>query len=177
VSGDTTLSHKLRYQSKSKSDHRSLRALQYNGPDEATVELLKRHGEEWCQNPATFWHLKSTAHIPKFRDPQDEAVASCLQLRCGDAHARILYRFFCIALGEAQVRLAPRSDEQIATTLSKTELFRTLSFKYIRKTAQEVMTAGYRYRLIEQDVGRGFVCILGQNIAENTYDSLFMSEA
>ncbi|KAK5030185.1 hypothetical protein LTR13_008203 [Exophiala sideris] len=58
--------------------------LNYEGPEEATLELLRREKERWFNRPATFW-LKGVPTFPSLHERQAHIVGIYLQAERVDA--------------------------------------------------------------------------------------------
>jgi hypothetical protein len=166
------LSKGINYLIKEKNETQQTRisaVLRYHGPDTATLDLLTLNENEWLKNPSKFWTIPSSG-LSFHNNPQVDGVASCLQLNTWDAHVRIYYRHNCIALYKVRQQQPRLSADDIAAVLIETERYSTWEYKNLVTAANNVITAGSQYILLESDLGQGCTFVLGTEILESLYD-------
>jgi len=122
---------------------------------------------EWLTTPAKFWAIKATGSTSPFINPQDDAVNSCLRLKRDSAHARILYRHNCLALEEVRMNYPRRSATEIAQSIHGKGYFCKWAYKDIVKATEGVIAAASRYKIIENELGKGSTCALGMEIPDS----------
>ena len=87
LNSDVALSGRVRFQVKEKGlneRRRYEKLLEYQGPDEETVNLLERNHERWLADPAQFWRRPAAPDLSTM-DPRAQIIGCFLHTRSDDA--------------------------------------------------------------------------------------------
>lgn len=162
------LSKKLEFSITKKPDHhkRLSKLFRYEGPDQATIEVLRAKQAIWISDPAKFWTVGQSKY--SFQDPLVEIVGCGLSLELDNAHSRIVYRHLCLLLHTVQRLLPSPPVGAIATFLFESKKFTNLTIDKMEAFTREMTTAGSRFHHLESDLGEGVALVLGMDAPETT---------